>query len=233
MTRCSSEKTSGQQRGRGVDDGVPRDDPSHRGVGEVQCGQAAGAEGDLGVAALRLGDHPRREVDAADVEAEGLQVPGDPAGAAADVDDRAAALEVDELGEVPQQGPVERAACELVLEQPRVVGGHRVVCRPRLRDVQRLDHLSPSRGGMLKTSLGRVGQGRVGSSRGRGTRLRVNGTLGGVPAVDEPESAGGRRGRADEGESLQVRWCARRGVGPRGRRRARRRDAARRRGPRR
>ncbi len=71
-------------------------------------------KGDLRVTTPRLGDHPRREVDAADVEAQGLQVPGDPAGAAADVDNRATALEVDELGEVPQQGTVERAAGELV-----------------------------------------------------------------------------------------------------------------------
>ncbi len=35
-------------------------------------------------------------------------MPGDPARAAADVDDRAAALEVDELGEVPEEGTVER-----------------------------------------------------------------------------------------------------------------------------
>lgn len=72
-----------------------------------------------------LGDHPGRQVDALDRQAQPGEVRGDLAGTAADVADRAQAGYL--VGEAPQQRAVQGLVPQLVGEPGRVLLGDPVV----------------------------------------------------------------------------------------------------------
>lgn len=81
--------------------------------------------------AASQGDHPRREVDPEDRDAEGVEVGGDGAGAAAQVGDGGRGQLAGHFREGGDQGAVQRRAVgEPVGKVVRVGGGYRVVRGP-------------------------------------------------------------------------------------------------------
>lgn len=110
-----------------VDQGEPGEHPGQRTVGEVESGHGTDLEAQAGMIASGHLDHPGREVDAEHVEADAIQVAGEPAGPAADVGDRPVPLGTDQLGEEGQDAALERLTGQGVAQQVRITDRHGVV----------------------------------------------------------------------------------------------------------
>lgn len=116
-----------QQLRRCVDDRVPRDDAGEPSVGQLQARHRPFLETDFRVRRAGHRHHPGRQVDPEDVQPEGVQVTGDPAGTAPEVGDPAGAVRPHQVGEGAEHGPVHRHPGERRPQQPFVVDGDGVV----------------------------------------------------------------------------------------------------------
>jgi len=125
---------------RDVDEREPGDQAVDGGVRQRQVGHGPHLEAHAGMVAPGHLDHPGREIDAEGRQAEAAQVGRDVPGPAPDIDDGPAPGTAHAVGEDAENAAHERRPGQGIPHEIGVVGCHRVVGRPCVRQPVTIAH---------------------------------------------------------------------------------------------